>query len=223
MKTTTRKLASSRAVDLRRMHRPPTHPGEMLLEEFLKPLGLSQTAAAARMQMTTNRLNEIVKRKRGVTADTARRLTALLGHLVPGLAQVDGLGQRGLAQRALVARLGQVIVVLRRPRAPGRRDRVQHGLAADPASGVVVQVARLGGHRLGLLGAGLQLLDLLVVGDRRGERERVRLVALVLGRLELLVELGLALVGLASRVIRGFLTHSRDFTARRLTACAQPV
>ena len=51
----------------------------MLLEEFLKPLGLSQTAAAARMQMTTNRLNEIVKGKRGVTADTAWRLSALLG------------------------------------------------------------------------------------------------------------------------------------------------
>lgn len=51
----------------------------MLVEEFLKPLGLSQTAAAARMRMTTNRLNEIVKGKRGVTADTAWRLSALLG------------------------------------------------------------------------------------------------------------------------------------------------
>ncbi len=51
----------------------------MLLEEFLKPLGLSQTEAAARMQMTTNRLNEIVKGKRGVTADTAWRLSSLLG------------------------------------------------------------------------------------------------------------------------------------------------
>ena len=79
MKTTTRRVALSRAVDLRRMRRPPTHPGEMLLEEFLKPLGLSQTAAAARMEMTTNRLNEIVKGKRGVTADTAWRLSALLG------------------------------------------------------------------------------------------------------------------------------------------------
>jgi len=66
-------------VDLRRMRRPPTHPGEMLLEEFLKPLGLSQAEAAGRMQMTTNRLNEIVKGKRGVTADTAWRLSALLG------------------------------------------------------------------------------------------------------------------------------------------------
>ena len=79
MKTTTRKQTTGRPVDLRRMRRPPTHPGEMLLEEFLKPLGLSQAEAAARMQMTTNRLNEIVKGKRGVTADTAWRLSALLG------------------------------------------------------------------------------------------------------------------------------------------------
>ena len=79
MKTTTRNLVAGRAADLRRMRRPPTHPGEMLIEEFLKPLGLSQAEAAARMQMTANRLNEIVRGKRGVTADTALRLSALLG------------------------------------------------------------------------------------------------------------------------------------------------
>ena len=78
MKTTIRKGAFG-PVDIRRMRRPPTHPGEMLLEEFLKPLGLSQAEAAVRMQMTTNRLNEIVKGKLGVTADTAWRLSALLG------------------------------------------------------------------------------------------------------------------------------------------------
>lgn len=61
------------------MRQPPTHPGEMLREEFLNPLGLSQIEAAARMKMTTNRLNEIIKGKRGVTADTAWRLSELLG------------------------------------------------------------------------------------------------------------------------------------------------
>ena len=60
-------------------NRPPTHPGEMLLEEFLKPRGLSQTDAAARMGIPLNRLNEIVRGKRGVTADTALRLAKLLG------------------------------------------------------------------------------------------------------------------------------------------------
>src|SRR3954466_6578700 len=60
-------------------HRPPTPPGEMLLEEFLKPLGLSQVEAARQMGIPLNRLNEVVRGKRGVTADTALRLARLLG------------------------------------------------------------------------------------------------------------------------------------------------
>lgn len=53
---------------------PPTHPGEMLLEEFLKPLGISQSAFAIRLGVSFPRLNEIVRRKRSVTPDTALRL-----------------------------------------------------------------------------------------------------------------------------------------------------
>ena len=60
-------------------HRPPTPPGEILLEEFLKPLGLSQVEAARRMRIPLNRLNEVIRGKRGVTADTALRLSRLLG------------------------------------------------------------------------------------------------------------------------------------------------
>lgn len=60
-------------------HRAPTHPGEILLEEFLRPLGMSQVAAAQRMGVPLNRLNEIVRQRRGVTADTALRLARLLG------------------------------------------------------------------------------------------------------------------------------------------------
>lgn len=59
-------------------HRPPTHPGEMLLEEYLKPMGLTQVEAARRMAMPLTRLNEIVRGKRGVSADTAWRLADLL-------------------------------------------------------------------------------------------------------------------------------------------------
>jgi addiction module HigA family antidote len=59
--------------------RPPTHPGEMLLEEFLKPLGISQSAFAARLGISFPRLNEIIKAKRGVTTDTALRLAHVLG------------------------------------------------------------------------------------------------------------------------------------------------
>ena len=60
-------------------HRPPTHPGEMFLEEFLKPLGLSQTAAAQKLGISFVRLNELVHQKRGVTPDTALRLSRVFG------------------------------------------------------------------------------------------------------------------------------------------------
>jgi addiction module HigA family antidote len=50
----------------------------MLLEEFLKPKNLSQSDAAAKMGIPLNRLNEIIRGKRGVTADTALRLAKLL-------------------------------------------------------------------------------------------------------------------------------------------------
>ena len=62
-----------------RMDRKPTHPGEVLLEEFLKPKKLTQLAAAGKMGMSLNRLNEIVRGKRGVTAETALRLSDLTG------------------------------------------------------------------------------------------------------------------------------------------------
>jgi len=57
---------------------PPIQPGEILLEEFLKPLGWSQPDAARRLGISLNRLNEIILGKRGVTADTALRLARLL-------------------------------------------------------------------------------------------------------------------------------------------------
>ncbi|MFI5339570.1 MAG: HigA family addiction module antitoxin [Candidatus Methylomirabilales bacterium] len=60
-------------------HRAPTHPGEMLLEEFLKPLGISQSAFAVRLGVSFPRLNEIIRAKRGVTPDTALRLARVLG------------------------------------------------------------------------------------------------------------------------------------------------
>ncbi len=59
--------------------RPPTHPGEMLLKEFLEPLGVSQVEAASRMNIPFQRLNAIVKGRRGVSADTALLLEALTG------------------------------------------------------------------------------------------------------------------------------------------------
>ena len=57
---------------------PAIPPGEMLLEEFIKPLGLRQAEAAKRLGISLNRLNEVVLNKRRITADTALRLSRLL-------------------------------------------------------------------------------------------------------------------------------------------------
>jgi addiction module HigA family antidote len=60
-------------------NRIPTHPGEILLEEFLNPLGLSQVAFAAHIGVPTQRVNEIVRGKRGITSETAWLLAEALG------------------------------------------------------------------------------------------------------------------------------------------------
>ena len=79
-RTTTRQRPTAPLVRRRLpTHLPPTHPGEMLLEEFLKPLGLSQSAFAIRLGVSFPRLNEIIRRKRGVTPDTALRLARVTG------------------------------------------------------------------------------------------------------------------------------------------------
>jgi addiction module HigA family antidote len=57
----------------------PVHPGEILLEEFMQPLGLSQTRLCRDLGVSPRRINEIVHGKRSITADTALRLTRYLG------------------------------------------------------------------------------------------------------------------------------------------------
>ena len=57
----------------------PFHPGEILLEEFLGPGEITQTAFAAKLNWTRARLNELIKGKRGVTADAALDLAKALG------------------------------------------------------------------------------------------------------------------------------------------------
>ena len=78
--TTIRKRSGGLLVQRRLpTHRPPTHPGEMLLEEFLKPLGITQTAFARQLGVSFPRLNEIINEKRSVTTDTALRLARVTG------------------------------------------------------------------------------------------------------------------------------------------------
>jgi len=58
---------------------PPIHPGEILLEEFLDPLGISQYRLAHDIGVSPRRINEIVHGKRAITADTALRLARYFG------------------------------------------------------------------------------------------------------------------------------------------------
>ena len=80
-RTTTKPASGSSKFVTRRLpaKRPPTHPGEMLLEEFLKPLEIGQSDFAARLGISSASLNEIIRGKRSVTPEIALRLAQVLG------------------------------------------------------------------------------------------------------------------------------------------------
>ncbi len=120
-------------------HRPPTHPGEMLLEEFLKPLALSQAEAARRLNMPLNRLNELIKGKRGMTPDTALRLGELFKtpdfwmHLQAGWDLWHALERRKKRGEALRRRIGELENVI------GILDRLE-------PTGLVVEIPQVVVH-----------------------------------------------------------------------------
>jgi antitoxin HigA-1 len=60
-------------------HRTPTHPGEMLLIEFLEPMGITQRTLADAIHVPYQRINEIINQKRGITPATALRLAKYFG------------------------------------------------------------------------------------------------------------------------------------------------
>ena len=60
-------------------HRTPTHPGEMLLEEYLKPAGLTQRELAKSIHVPYQRINELINGRRGMTSSTALRLAKYFG------------------------------------------------------------------------------------------------------------------------------------------------
>jgi antitoxin HigA-1 len=60
-------------------HRAPTHPGEMLIEEFLNPMGLTQRELAQAIHVPYQRINELVNGRRGMTPSTALRLAKYFG------------------------------------------------------------------------------------------------------------------------------------------------
>ena len=74
-RTTTRRGAATALVRRRLPTRePPTHPGEMLREEFLRPLAITQTEFARRLGISARRLSDVIHARRGVTPDLALRL-----------------------------------------------------------------------------------------------------------------------------------------------------
>jgi len=60
-------------------HREPTHPGEMLIEEFLSPMGITQKDLADSIHVPYQRINEIINKKRGITPSTVLRLAKFFG------------------------------------------------------------------------------------------------------------------------------------------------
>jgi antitoxin HigA-1 len=80
---------------------PAIHPGEILREEFMQPLGLSSTALAKALGVTPARVNEIVRGKRGITADTALRLARFFGTDAQSWLNLQQQYDIGCAQDAL--------------------------------------------------------------------------------------------------------------------------
>jgi len=62
-------------------HREPTHPGEMLLEEFLNPMGITQRELAEKIHVPYQRVNEIINKRRGITPSTAYEPSVALGFI----------------------------------------------------------------------------------------------------------------------------------------------
>src|SRR5258706_11234814 len=93
----------------------PIHPGEILEEEFMRPLGLSANALARRLDVPVTRVSEIVRGKRGITADTALRLARLFGTSSDLWLGLQAEYDLRVAQRDLTVAALNRIVPLKRP------------------------------------------------------------------------------------------------------------
>ena len=90
----------------------PIHPGEILQEEFIEPLGLSQNRVALAIRVPARRINEIVLGKRSVTADTALRLGRYFGTSAQFWMNLQGRYDLDVAQDALGEQLDRDVVPL---------------------------------------------------------------------------------------------------------------
>src|SRR5437762_13365307 len=92
----------------------PIHPGEVLLEDFLKPLGLSQYRLAKGLSVPPRRINEIVLGKRAITADTAPRLARFFGTSDRFWLNLQTSYDLDVERDRLAGRLAREVEVLRR-------------------------------------------------------------------------------------------------------------
>jgi addiction module HigA family antidote len=92
----------------------PIHPGEVLAEEFLTPLGVSQYRLAKSIGVPPRRVNEIVLRKRGITADTALRLGRFFGTTAEFWMNLQMRYDLEMRRGVLGQRLGREVEVLHR-------------------------------------------------------------------------------------------------------------
>ena len=98
---------------------PPVHPGEVLLEEFLVPLGISQYRLAKGINVPARRINEIVHGTRAVTADTALRLARYFGNSARFWLSLQAAYELDIQRDRLGTRLDEEVVVLERPKRNG--------------------------------------------------------------------------------------------------------
>lgn len=94
--------------------RPPIHPGEVLLEEFLKPMGLTQYRLAKDISVPPRRINEIVHGTRAVSADTALRLSRYFGTSEQFWMNLQMRYDLELARQRLKGRLQREVAVLKK-------------------------------------------------------------------------------------------------------------
>lgn len=88
----------------------PIHPGEVLREDYLKPLGMSANALALAVHVPASRINDIVLERRGVTVDTAMRLVRYFGGDVQSWMNLQTAYEVKVAQKALARRIEKEVL-----------------------------------------------------------------------------------------------------------------
>jgi len=94
---------------------PPIHPGEVLVEDFMKPLGLSQYRVAKDLDIPALRISQIARGKRSVTADTALRLARYFGTSAAVWMRLQARYDLEIAEAKTIKRINREVKILRTP------------------------------------------------------------------------------------------------------------